>query len=80
MVSVMFFVKGQQVKVSDMEGKTYSGTIYKIVIQPCSDDRNRPHALIFISQNKRFIEKEGDFGCASLWVDKLQSIELLNPA
>lgn len=73
----MFFTKGQLVKVLDNEGNSYSGTIYKIVIQQCRDDSNRPHALIFLSQDKRFVETEGDFGCISLWVDKLKSIEML---
>lgn len=56
---------------------TYTGKVYKIVIQICEDDDNRPHALLFISQDKKYIEQDGEFGCASLWVDKLKSIEVI---
>lgn len=66
-----------KIKATDDENKTYTGSVYRIVIQPCEDDNNRPHALLFVSQDKKYIEQDGDFGCASLWVDKLKSIELL---
>lgn len=59
------------------DNKTYTGSVYRIVIQSCEDDNNRPHAVLFISQDKQYIEQEGEFGCASLWVDKLKSIEVL---
>lgn len=73
----MLIEENMLVKVTHDDGTTYTGTVYKIVIQPCEDDNNRPHALIFISQDKRFIEQEGEFGCVSEWVDKLQAIEVL---
>lgn len=73
----MYIEEGMLVKATHDDGKTFTGTVYKIVVQPCKDDNNRPHALIFISQDKRFIEQEGEFGCVSEWVDKLQSIEVL---
>lgn len=59
------------------DNKTYTGFVYRIVIQPCEDDYNRPHALLFVSQNKDYIEQDGEFGCASPWVDKLKTIEVL---
>ena len=75
----MFIEEGMLIKATHDDGKTFTGTVYKIVVQPCKDDNNRPHALIFISQDKRFIEQEGEFGCVSEWVDKLQSIQVLEP-
>lgn len=59
------------------DGNTYSGVVYKIVIQPCEDDNYRPHALLFISQEKYCIEQDGEFGCIALWVDKLKRIDIL---
>ncbi len=73
----MFIEEGMLIKATHDDGKTFTGTVYKIVVQPCKDDNNRPHALIFISQDKRFIEQEGEFGCVSEWVEKLKSIEVL---
>ena len=73
----MFIESGTLVKAVNCDGATYTGTIYKTTIQLCSDDNNRPHALVFISQDKRFIAEEGDFGCVALWVDKIKSLELL---
>ncbi|WP_294753257.1 hypothetical protein [uncultured Ruminococcus sp.] len=66
-----------KIRVIDDDNKTYTGSVYRIVIQSCEDDNNRPHAVLFISQDKQYIEQEGEFGCASLWVDKLKSIEVL---
>ena len=51
--------------------------VYKTTIQLCKDDNDRPHALVFISQDKRYIKQEGEFGCVSLWVDKIKSLEIL---
>lgn len=59
------------------DGKTYKGIVYRIVIQPCEDDNNRPHALMFISQEKDYIEQDEKFGCIALWVDKLKQINIL---
>ena len=69
----MFIKKGDHVTAVTNDG-TYTGTVFDLVVQNCEDDENRPHALIFISQDKTYIDKEGDFGCASLWVDKLISL------
>ncbi len=72
------FIEGEmKIKATADDNKIYTGTVYKIVIQLCEDDNNRPHAVLFISQDKQYIEQEGEFGCASLWVDKLKSIEVL---
>ncbi len=73
----MFIEEKMLIKATHDDGTTFTGKVYKIVIQPCKDDNNRPHAMIFISQDKRFIEQEGEFGCVSEWVDKLKSIEIL---
>jgi len=74
----MFFEENQLVKATDFNNQSYTGTIYKMAIQNCTDDNNNPHAIVFISQDKRFLDVEGDFGCVSLWVDKLKSLELLS--
>lgn len=73
----MFIEEKMKVCAIDNDGKTYSGTVYKIVIQPDENDNNRPHALIFISQDKEYIKQEGVFGCAALWVNKLNSINII---
>ena len=75
--SIVLLVDIIIIKATHDDGTTFTGKVYKIVIQPCKDDNNRPHAMIFISQDKRFIEQEGEFGCVSEWVDKLKSIEIL---
>lgn len=66
-----------KIRITHNDGSKYTGKVYKIVIQLCEDDENRPHALIFLSQDYRFVEEEGEFGCISEWVDKLQSIDIL---
>ena len=71
----MFFEKEMMVQAVNCDDKKYTGTIYDITIQNCENDSNKPHALIFISQNNQFIEQEGEFGCVSLWVDKLKSLK-----
>lgn len=73
----MFIKNGRLVKVTYCDGTTYTGTVYKTAVQLCVDDDSRPYALVFISQNKCYAEKEGDFGCAALWLDKIKSLELL---
>lgn len=72
----MFIENGTLVKAIYCDGSVYTGTIYKTAVQLCDDDK-RPHALVFISQDKRYAAKEGDFSCAALWVDKIKSLELL---
>ena len=73
----MFIEEKMKIKATADDNKTYTGYVYRIVIQPCEDDNNRPHALLYVSQDKNYIEQDGEFGCASLWVDKLKSIEIL---
>ena len=73
----MFIEEKMKIKAITDDNETYTGSVYRIVIQPCKDDNNRPHAVLFISQDKQYIEQEGEFGCTSLWVDKLKSIEVL---
>lgn len=73
----MFIEKGTLVKVTYCDNTTYTGRVYKTTIQLCKDDNDRPHALAFISQDKRYIKQEGEFGCVSLWVDKIKSLEIL---
>lgn len=72
----MFIEKDMRVCATKKDGSTFSGTVYQIVIQPCEDDDNRPHALLFIDQDKDRIEQEGEFGCIALWVENLRRIEL----
>ena len=73
----MFIEKGTLVKVTYCDNTTYTERVYKITIQLCKDDNDRPHALVFISQDKRYIKQEGEFGCVSLGVDKIKSLEIL---
>ena len=73
----MFIEEKMKIRAIDDDNKTYTGSVYRIVIQPCEDDNNRPHALLFISQDKKYITQDGEFGCASLWVDRLKSVEIL---
>lgn len=73
----MFIKENMLIKAVCNDGTTYTGNVYSIVIQLCEDDNNRPHALLFISQDKRYVGQDGEFGCASVWVDSLKSIEIL---
>lgn len=73
----MFIEENMLIKATCDDGTTYTGKVYKIVVQICENDNSRPHALMFISQDNRNIKQEGEFGCASLWVDKLKSIEAI---
>lgn len=73
----MFIEEKMKVCAITDDGRTYSGFIYKIVIQLCKDDDNRPHALLFISQEKDYIKQDGEFGCIALWADKLKHIDIL---
>lgn len=74
----MFIEEKMLIKATCEDGTTFTGKVYKIEIQLCEDDNNRPHALLFISQDKRYIEQDGEFGCVSVWVDKLKSIEVMD--
>lgn len=69
--------RGQLVRVKAIDGNTYTGTIYQIVIEQCEDDDNKPHAMIHISQDRRFINSEGEFGHVSLWLEAIESIRKL---
>ena len=73
----MFIEENMLIRATHDDGTTYTGKVYKIVIQPCKNDNNRPHALIFISQDQRATNQEDEFGCVSEWVDHLKSIERL---
>lgn len=73
----MFIDKGTLVRVICCDDTTYTGKIYKTVIQLCGDN-NRPNVLVFISQDKRFIANDGDFGCAALCVDKIKSLQCVD--
>ncbi len=74
----MFIQEKMHIKAVDINDNSFTGYVYKIVVQLCDDDNNKPHALIFLSQDRNYIETEGDFGCVSLWVDKLKSIEVFS--
>ncbi len=74
---ILFIENGTLVRAVNCDNKTYTGKIYKTDIVLCEDDDNNPHALLFLSQDKRFIEQDGDFGCASLWVEKIKKLEVL---
>ena len=73
----MFITEGTLVRAVYDDDTVYTGTVYKIVIQTCKEDNNIPHAAVFISQDKRFIEQDGEFGCADIWVERIKSIEIL---
>ena len=73
----MFIRENMLVKATRHDGVTYTGRVNRIVIQSCDDRGGCPHALMIISQDKRNIESEGDFGCICEWVDQLRSIEVL---
>lgn len=74
----MFIEEKMKIRAITDDDKSYTGSVYRIVIQTCKDDNNRPHAVLFISQDKKYIEQEGEFGCASLWVDKIKSVDVLS--
>lgn len=73
----MFIEEKAKIRAVDNDEKTYTGSVYKIVIEPDENNNNRPHALLFISQDREYIKQDGEFGCAALWVDKLKSINII---
>lgn len=73
----MFIKENMLIRAVCDDGTVFTGRVYRIVIQLCEDDSNRPHALLFISQDRKYTEQDGEFDCASVWVDKLKSVEIL---
>lgn len=73
----MFIEENMTVRAVTKDDEVFTGTVIKIVIQPCEEDNNKPYAVIFISQDKKYIDTEGEFGCAALSVNWLKSIEFL---
>lgn len=71
----MFIEEKMKIRVTDENNAIFTGTVYKIDI--VYEKNEKPHALLFVSQDKKYISQEGDFGCAALWADKIQSIEVL---
>ena len=41
----MFIEEKMKIRAIDDDNKTYTGSVYRIVIQPCEDDNNRPHKV-----------------------------------
>ena len=76
----MFLEPGMFIKVTNTDDSVITGTIYRYTVQLCEDDNNRPHAAMFLTQDERFIEEEGSYGCVALWVEKIKQIEILNLA
>lgn len=73
----MFIEENMTVRALTKDDKVFTGTVFKIVIQPCEKEDNKPYAVIFISQDKKYTDTEGEFGCAALSVNWLKSIESL---
>lgn len=73
----MFIEQNMNVRAITDDNITYEGNVYRIVVQPCEDDNDRPHALIFISQDKESNNQDTEYGCIALWVDKLKSISVI---
>lgn len=71
----MFIEEKMKVKVTNEDDSIYTGTVYKIVIQN-QNENDKPHALVFITQDKEYRKQEGDFGCIALWIDKVKKIEV----
>lgn len=76
----MFIEKGMKIRAITKHGLSYTGTIMDLAIQPCEDDHNRPHALLIITQDYKYVEIEGEFEHVTLWVEKLEQIEVYNEA
>lgn len=73
----MFIEENMKVCAVTDDNSTYEGSVYRIVVQPCEDDNNRPHALIFISQDREHNNQDTEYGCIALWVDKLISLSVI---
>lgn len=71
----MFIEEKMKVKVTNEDDSIYTGTVYKIVIQNQNED-DKPHALVFITQDKEYRKQEGDFECIALWIEKVKKIEV----
>lgn len=85
----MYIEEGMLVRATCNDGTTYTGTVDCIAVWTVpkdiinlmheNKDIAKPKAIIFIKQDKRYIEQEGEFGIADVNVDCLKSIEELSP-
>ena len=73
----MFIDTNILVKITCKDNVSYTGTVYKIVLQPSADNFEKFYTLLFISQDKRFVGQEGEFGCASVWLNNIKHIDVL---
>ena len=76
----MFVTQGTLVRLTLKNDITYTGYVFSIVVQLCAEDNNKPHSVIFISQDNLFVEDEGEFDCASVFIENVQKIEILDAA
>lgn len=71
----MFIKEKDKIKAVTKDGKTFSGDVYKIVIDN-NTENNEISTIIFISQDKCYIAQEGDFGCVTLDVKDITHIQI----
>ena len=53
----MFIKEEMKIRATADDNKTYTGSVYRIVIQSCKDDNNRPHALIILRKSTEVKER-----------------------
>lgn len=74
----MFIENRMLVRITDKNGKTFTGTLYETTIQPDLENGNKPEAVLFVDQDDRFMDNEGEFGMLAILVSAIESIEILD--
>ena len=74
----MFIENRMLIRATCCNDSTYTGTLYETTIQPDKQDDNKPHTVVFIDQDERYVGNEGEFGIIELLADDIRSIEVLD--
>lgn len=74
----MFIEDKTPIRAFTRDGKFYTGTVFKIVIESRENPTYNPDAVLFIAQNYDYVEQEGEFKCIFLHLADIESIEILD--
>lgn len=74
----MFIENRMLVRITDKDGKTFTGTLYETTIQPDLENNNKPEVVLFVDQDERLVDSEGEFGMLAILVSAIKNIEILD--
>lgn len=66
---------GNFVEIVYNDDKKYTGTVNDIMV--ALDENGNFHTCIYLLQDKRYIMRDGRFGCAQFWIEKIKSLKVL---